>query len=148
MSLDSRVWDHKPPLEFRRTAYETTPHQGSGNQCGLYTVLNAWANMLGIQIVKKTKLQLPKGKTLDNFHRKGTMFVNLALAGHMDTRTIQAFLKVYGYSKGQSRSKLVEDVQAVKMDDITLSQYVMDQKALDDIVTSEMEKPYAGPWLL
>ena len=148
MSLDSHVWDHKPPLEFRHTIYETTPHQGSGNQCGLYTVLNAWANMLGIQIVKKTKLKLPEEKTLEGFHRKGTMIVNLALAGHMDSRTIQAFLKVYGYSKGQSRSKPVEDVQAEKMDDMILSQYVMNQKVLDDIDTSKIDPPYAGPWLL
>ena len=148
MSLDSRVWDHEPPLEFRRTAYEKSPNQGSSNFCGLYTVLNAWANMLGIQIRRKqTVLKLPEGITLEKFHQEGTNLVNLALAGHMDSRTIQAFLRVYGYSVNQSLSKLVEDVRAIKMDDTILDECIMEKKALDDVATAQISEPYAGPWL-
>ena len=148
MSLNSRVWDRKPPPVFRRTAFEKTPRQGNGNFCGLYTVLNAWANMLGIQIRRQGELKLPEGETLENFQRMATNIINLALAGHMDSRTIQAFLKVYGYSAGQSLDKLVRDVRAIKMDDMILNNYVVDKKAFDDVITQQVSEPYAGPWLL
>lgn len=147
MSHNNRVWDHDPPLEFRRTAFEKTPNQGRGNFCGLYIVLNAWAYMLGIKVAKKSKLKLPKEKTLENFHQRAIDIVELALAGHMDSRTIQAFLKVYGYSVGQRLEKLVEDVQATKMDDDILYEYVTNKKLFDDADKQKQAEPYAGPWL-
>lgn len=87
------VW---PTFEFQ---YPKVPQQEGVNECGVYVILNAWATMLGLEITPhKTRRVLPRGETSKiPFLRTLKKIIDLAIAGHMDTETILAFLVSYGY---------------------------------------------------
>ena len=82
--------------------------------CGLFTILNAWAVMLGIPLLKGEQRRKKRQNTV--FLDAALEVVNLALAGFMDSKTIQAFLNVYGYSEAQGvDSETTYTVEAVRM---------------------------------
>ena len=86
--------------------FRNVPQQVGINTCGLHTILNAWAYMLGIPIHPGP---FRRGQDDTTFHdatdsrfvNLGHEIVNLALKGFMDSATIQAFFHVYGYSVEQ-----------------------------------------------
>ena len=103
------------------------------NPCGLYTIFNAWAVMLGIPLLGERQRSNHRVKTSREFHERGLEIVNLALAGCMDSRTIQAFLNVYGYSAEQDVQDLPEHrVDAVRMDSDRLKRRLERQKYKDE----------------
>ena len=82
------------------------PRQVGSNTCGLYTILNAWAYMLGIPIhphdFRRGRDETTLNDAIDSeFLRQGLEIVNLALKGFMDSATIQAFFHAHGYSVEQ-----------------------------------------------
>ena len=90
------------------------------NACGFHVILNAWAVMLGIPLHQGECRRKGCGHH-KTFIKTGLKIVNLALAGFMDSRTIQAFMNVFGVSEEQD-SSAAEDparprVDAVKMDE-------------------------------
>ncbi len=71
------------------------------HSCGLYTILNAWALILGIPI-QHQDLWTPGRNAHERFVKAGLEIVNLAMTGFISSRTIQAFMNVRGYSEEQS----------------------------------------------
>ena len=87
------------------------------NTCGLFTILNAWSVMLGIPLLGELERSNHRDKNDTEFLERALEIVNLALAGCMDSRTIQALLNVYGYSAEQDVQDFPEhSVDAVRMD--------------------------------
>jgi len=105
MSLDEKASPHtRLPNSQGPTRFSfvdmTVPHQPvKSASCGLSAILSAWAVMLGIPIRQNTKRR--HGKSNKDYLADALEIVNLALSGFMDTRTIQAWMNVYGYSERQ-----------------------------------------------
>lgn len=79
--------------------FRTVPQQQeNSNACGLHVILNAWAIMLGIGLITQRVRPREGCEQHPGFLENGLAIVNLALAGFMDSRTIQAFLNYYGHT--------------------------------------------------
>ena len=65
------------------------PGQSQGWSCGLHTVLWAWALALGFTI------SADAWPTEDDFYEEAVYLINLAMQGHMDSQTIEAFLRCH-----------------------------------------------------
>lgn len=103
---------HWPRDKLPRVHHHLVPQQPDGsNACGLFTIFNAWAVMLGIPL--RTHRRRRGCRSNEEFLRLGHEFVNLALAGSMDSRTIQAFLNVFGLSERQDAASQEDDVTLV-----------------------------------
>ena len=103
---------YRPPIERK------VPLQVGRNTCGLHTILNAWAYMLNIPIYPHaTRRRFPNDSSYnddDRFIERGLQMVNLALAGYMDSRTIQAFFNVWGYSVQQDYTNPNDEANEVR----------------------------------
>ncbi|KAL8760989.1 MAG: hypothetical protein Q9184_002859, partial [Pyrenodesmia sp. 2 TL-2023] len=80
------------------------PHQEGIDTCGIYTILNAWVYMLGLTPIGSTARARYGEPTLWpglDFPEAARRIINLALRGHMDLLTVQAFLNTYGYCELQ-----------------------------------------------
>lgn len=112
----------------------TVPIQGTlEHACGLHTILTAWAILLGIPLHEQHRRRgsLPERP----FLTLGTEIVNLAVAGCMDSHTIQAFLNVSGMISEQDvndKSVRRGPVNTFLMDDPKL------ESAIDDGVLDEV----------
>ena len=114
--------------------------------CGLFTILNAWAVMLGIPLLEERKRSNDRVHNDREFLERALEIVNLALAGCMDSRTIQAFLNVYGYSATQDVHDLPEHtVDAVRMDRGRLRRSLQHQKQKDNNDSSPIPSPSSSP---
>ena len=103
------------------------------NACGLLTILNAWAVMLGIPLLADRRRRTKASQDVE-FLELGLEIVNLALDGFMDSRTIQAFLNVYGYSEDQDvNTQPSHTVDAVEMDAARLKRLLLLQKPKDAV---------------
>ena len=110
--------------------------------CGLFTILNAWAVMLGIPLLEERTRSNHRAHNDREFLKRALEIVNLALAGCMDSRTIQAFLNVYGYSATQDVHQLPEHtVTAVRMDPERLKHSLRHQKQKDKNDSSPIPSP-------
>ncbi|KAL8970177.1 MAG: hypothetical protein Q9197_003951 [Variospora fuerteventurae] len=93
--------DMEPPCTVERPI---VPAQEGIDACGIYVIFNAWVHMLGLPRVGAWIRPRYNRKYIcdeDGFLQIGMRIVNLALSGHMDLLTIQAFLNYYGYCKLQ-----------------------------------------------
>lgn len=121
-------------LKYRRDIFNKVPQQQvKTNTCGLYTILNAWALMLGIP-VQHQHLWRPERGAHEQFVRVGLEIVNLALAGFMNSRTVQAFMNVHGYSQKQSPINIAErviPVDAAAMQQTRLERKLQSQRHVD-----------------
>ncbi len=112
----------------------TVPIQGTlEHACGLHTILTAWAILLGIPLHEQhhRRGSLPERP----FLTLGTEVVNLAIAGCMNSHTIQAFLNVSGMISEQDvndKSARRGPVNTFLMDDHKL------ESAIDDGVLDEV----------
>ena len=121
------------------------PAQRLRNNCGFHVIINAWAYMLGIPIhrdITRRRLAIRgEAKHDAQFYVVGKRIMNLALRGHMDSRTIQAFFNVYGYSKQQdpnNQDQRVRDVNAQRMNLEILHNIVEDLREQE--VAAELAK--------
>lgn len=128
----------KPRIVYEPLSQVPVPHQVGGRTCGLHVILNAWAYMLGITIHRGF---YRRGRTTENrddkadevFLQSGLELVNLALAGFMDSETIQAFLNVHGYSVEQrfgDPTRAVVKFNAIGMNQDKL-RYTLGQRKAD-----------------
>ena len=104
----------------------------TANMCGLHVILTAWALLLEIPLHHERKR---REGTLDdvNFYKLGNRIVELAVAGCMDSRTIQAFLNVAGMS-------VVQDINN-ESDRVELRETsAMKDEILRGVVTRDREK--------
>ena len=104
----------RPHCDLAAVNFMPVPHQEGIDACGFYVILNAWAHML--EIITHGEVNRRGSTTGDDFLSQGLRIVNLALAGHMDSRTIQAFMNTHGYSTEQDVNNpawAVTDVNAV-----------------------------------
>lgn len=123
--------------DFAPVAFPKVPLQRYGNTCGLYVILNAWAYMLGIPIRQERERHRNYPHT--QFHKIALQIINLALAGFMDSLTIQAFLNVWGYAVEQDMNDpnaRVAGAQTVRMDEMILRTLVEDQRVIEQIQAS------------
>ncbi|KAI9724152.1 MAG: hypothetical protein M1812_000871 [Candelaria pacifica] len=67
--------------------------QQLGKYSGIHVVLNAWAYMLHIPLNTS-----PEKKMNRTFYNQALQVINLALSGHMDTKTIRTFFNVHGFA--------------------------------------------------
>ena len=79
---------------------QKVPYQKANWSCGLHVVISAWAIILKIPIMSQTQWR-GGDKAYQDFCQFGTRVINCALAGFMDTRTIQAFLNTSGFARPQ-----------------------------------------------
>ena len=107
-----------PYIMWGRSRFHNTPQQYRGaRNSGLYAIFNAWAVMLGIPIEPNDKRREKRGEALV-FPRQALEIINLAMGGCMDSRTIQAFMNVWGYSAEQEcndREQLVAQLSTERM---------------------------------
>ena len=118
--------------DFAPVAFPEVPLQRYGNTCGLYVILNAWAYMLGIPIrqERERKSQYPHTQ----FQKTALRIINLALAGFMDSLTIQAFFNVWGYAIEQDvndSNARVTVARTVRMNETILQTLVGDQRVIE-----------------
>ncbi|KAL8709888.1 MAG: hypothetical protein Q9220_005504 [cf. Caloplaca sp. 1 TL-2023] len=89
------------PPKIRWEEFEV-PVQASALSCGIHAILNAWIYMLGLPPLNAQRRQAIATQDREEeeeaeFIKNALYTINLALAGHMDLYTIQAFLSAYGY---------------------------------------------------
>ncbi|KAF7195980.1 hypothetical protein HII31_02606 [Pseudocercospora fuligena] len=89
-------WARNTGLSIPETAHPSTNRirQNSSWECGLHTVFNAWAIALGLEIASGPATTVRNFRT---FQRDGVRMINLARETRMDSKTIEAFLKCYGF---------------------------------------------------
>lgn len=123
---------------FTSENYPVVPIQRHGNTCGLYAILNAWAYMLKIPIREARVYDAVHNH--HRFHATALMLINLALAGCMDSSTIQAFFNVWKYAVQQDVNNLTVHVvraEAQRMDPRILQDRIMEQRDLDQALALE-----------
>lgn len=112
------------PLEVTPTIsyyYLDSPRQEGTQSCGFNLILNAWTVMLGLSF-HRFEHRLTE-TTLKEFHTEGLGLINLALAGHMDSMTIQAFLVVHGYAL-PNENGILRLMNAVALDTAKLDEII------------------------
>lgn len=126
---------HGVPLRveptFRRLSVQAVPLQREQNNCGFHAILNAWAVMLRVPVHsgEERRLTAWRGHVAgdSDFYRVGKQIMNLAVQGFMDSRTIQAFMMVFGYAKDRS----VDDAKGVP---VIMQSVAMNTGILNDIM--------------
>lgn len=106
------------------------PAQEGVDTCGIYTILNAWVYMLELPALNG-RARLPDAERGDDdaeeFLQGALEIINLALSGHMDLGTIQAFLNYFGYCQLQEPEgdgiRLGPD-RTARMDDRRLEEFM------------------------
>ncbi|KAL8913986.1 MAG: hypothetical protein Q9172_007177, partial [Xanthocarpia lactea] len=104
------------PPRVTQTHRIPVPHQVSVNCCGIHTILNAWGYMLRLPALNDVKRSVSSQYTTEEqlaeeewrFIEDATKMINLALAGHMDLHTIQAFFNYYGFCQLQDPTSSTE----------------------------------------
>lgn len=102
------------PIPFTGTfkhIEDIVPQQKDGVHCGLHVVMSAWATMLNIPICPNKNFDEHSSR---RFYHDGRRVINCALAGRMDTRTIQALLNAHGFSVEQDVNS--EEDEVVRLD--------------------------------
>ena len=110
--------DRLAPLEFKVLTFThdtpTVPEQHEKLSCGFHVVMSAWAIMLGIPIHPHRKLR-KYGTERAEFYKMGTRVINCALAGCMNSRTMQALLNEYGFSIDQPLTERCIDIELTRV---------------------------------
>ena len=83
-------------------------HPLDSDSCGLSTILNPRTIMLEIPIHRGVARR--QGRPDKQYLVSGLEMINLALGGFMDSRTIQAWMNVYGYSVQQDPTDSTDNI--------------------------------------
>ncbi|GAB7346312.1 hypothetical protein MBLNU457_5032t1 [Dothideomycetes sp. NU457] len=87
--------DGQPPARDIHVTPQRSVQQAEGYECGRYTVLNAWALMLGMTPTRNRPPPQNAWPIVDEV-------MNLAMRGHMDAATIEAMLLHLGIATGRT----------------------------------------------
>jgi len=136
--------DQGAHIPITNNTYVRTPKQkANSNTCGFYTILNAEAVMLGIPVHPQSRRR--GQSTHGEFMAQGLEIINLALSGHMDSRTIQAFLNVFGYTTVQDPENENDNVKhrvtTVRMNQGPLEIALNNQRCIDENLPSPSATP-------
>lgn len=75
-----------------------TAQQMDTTSCGMHAILNAWTIALGLQLSQQNTMTY--GRYMTDFRPNAARLINYALEGRVDSGTIEAFLRCYGYING------------------------------------------------
>ncbi|KAL8849146.1 MAG: hypothetical protein Q9221_005869 [Calogaya cf. arnoldii] len=123
--------DAPPNISFQDLR---VPLQVSVNSCGVHAILHAWGWMMGLPALdsiirppcRKIETEKQKAEEETEFIDNALLMINLALAGHMDLRTIQAFFNYYGFCRLQDP----ENPEEAKPEAVVATR--MNQEILED----------------
>ncbi|KAL8946811.1 MAG: hypothetical protein Q9183_007856 [Haloplaca sp. 2 TL-2023] len=124
--------------------------QRSLNSCGMHTILNAWVRILGLPplLGEERSVYPARGGTAlsgveyeeEDFIQQALEVMNLALSGHMDSRTIQAFLNFWGFVDLQNPdAEIVSDVRTTRMTEEVLTLVMEEQRGAEQVGKKEPE---------
>lgn len=131
--------DRDAPPRVVETLQPRVPFQVSPNSCGIHAILHAWGYMLGLPALnsnvrlhgQRLTTQWQQAAEEETFITDAVRMINLAVAGHMDFRTIQAFFNHYGFCQLQdpnsSSEAQPEQRMATMMNDEVLDK-ILDEK--------------------
>ena len=131
--------DRDAPPRVVETLQPRVPFQASPNSCGIHAILHAWGYMLGLPALnsnvrlhgQRLTTQWQQAAEEETFTTDAVRMINLAVAGHMDFRTIQAFFNHYGFCQLQdpnsSSEAQPEQRMATMMNDEILDK-ILDEK--------------------
>ncbi|MCJ1250298.1 hypothetical protein MMC30_007524 [Trapelia coarctata] len=91
---------------------DAVPSQGDAVNCGTHVIVSAWAALLNIPIGEDSQ---KFRKNTRRFYLEARRVIDCALAGRMDTRTIQAFLNAYEFCVEQDVNSRDDDVVTVNV---------------------------------
>ncbi|KAL8869310.1 MAG: hypothetical protein Q9174_004365 [Haloplaca sp. 1 TL-2023] len=127
--------------------------QRSTNSCGIHTILNAWVRILGLPpLLGEQRSVYPARAALyandddeeDKFILGALELVNLALSGHLDARTVQAFLNFWGFVQLQDPAgELVAEVKTMRMTEDVLTAVMNEQR---DVEMVGKKQPETRKW--
>ena len=123
------------------------PHQDTPMTCGIHTILNGWVYMMNLPAINQGHriyyhARADKAGELNEeawFMGLAREVINLALAGHMDTLTIQAFMNVVGFCQLQDRKDAVKAFKTPALTDDTLLELLDGERALQQITAPPPE---------
>ena len=132
------------PPRVTQTHNIPVPHQVSINSCGIHTVLNAWGYMLRLPALNNMKRSVSSRYTTEGqlaeeesrFIEDAIKMINLALAGHMDLHTIQAFFNYYGFCQLQdpiSSTEKQENITTTMMNRYILLEILDRQRTIERV---------------
>ncbi|KAL8749442.1 MAG: hypothetical protein Q9199_007677, partial [Rusavskia elegans] len=144
-----QVENRRAPPRVMDTRRLRVPHQVSTNSCGVHAILHAWGYMLGLPALdsnvrlhgKEFTTTKQEDDEEDHFINDALRMINLALAGHMDLRTIQAFFNYYGFCRlqdpGNTSEAQWDQFMATMMNGIVLLDILDERRAIEqtDAVT-------------
>ncbi|KAL8659396.1 MAG: hypothetical protein Q9202_007145 [Teloschistes flavicans] len=118
-----RNMTHEPPLVYHPAAATAipVPRQQTADTCGVHTILNAWVRLLGLRELRAHEPHDASDE--EAFMARALEVLNLALAGQMEARTIQAFLSGCGFCElgdGGEPDDAAGWVDDVKMERMTV----------------------------
>ncbi|KAI4217812.1 MAG: hypothetical protein LQ349_009008 [Xanthoria aureola] len=133
--------DRDAPPRVVETLQPRVPFQVSPNSCGIHAILHAWGYMLGLPALnsnvrlhgQRFTTQWQADAEEEAFITDAVKMINLAVAGHMDFRTIQAFFNHYGFCQLQDPNSTSEAQPEQRM------ATMMNDKILDDILDKKRE---------
>lgn len=120
---------------FILTPIDVPTQKSWRHTCGLHTILAGWALLLGIPLHEHLDRRKPSMEE-EEFVDKGKEIVDLAIAGFMDSTTIQAFLQASGMVVAQDASDeavRVVHVGTMVMSDDLLKAVVLEDKGYDEV---------------
>ncbi|KAI4255129.1 MAG: hypothetical protein L6R42_006894, partial [Xanthoria sp. 1 TBL-2021] len=144
-----QVENRQAPPQVIDTQRLRVPHQVSTNSCGVHAILHAWGYMLGLPALdsnvrlhgKELTTKKQEDDEEDRFINDVLRMINLALAGQMDLRTIQAFFNYYGFCRlqdpGNSSEAQWDRFMATMMNGSVLLEILDERRAIEqtDAVT-------------
>ncbi|KAL8646761.1 MAG: hypothetical protein Q9226_006723, partial [Calogaya cf. arnoldii] len=121
------------------------PSQVSEDSCGIHSILHAWGHMIGLPPVNS--YERLHGKSFNTWQLKmaeeiefidnALRMINLALAGLIDLRTIQAFFNYYGFCALQDPENREEaksvNVRATMMSETILFELCQNQREVEQV---------------
>ena len=120
------------PIVFRHSN-RSVPRQDSTNSCGIFSILNAWAHMFGLDIVREEKRNgdPDDGITAAQFIRNALRMINLAMSGHMDSEVIQAFFNGYGYVELQDFDQKLTEMKSSAINENILFEILEEYRGIE-----------------
>ena len=127
----SRVgWAHKGFRSEKETDLTVRQQPYGSNTCGIHTIFNAWARLLGIRVSEIND----RGRLSLADYRRALEVINLALSGRMDYRCIMAFMQSYGLAVPQDWQQWNDQIHRRQAQDITkLSKADQERRKLDEV---------------
>ncbi|KAI4220360.1 MAG: hypothetical protein L6R36_007675 [Xanthoria steineri] len=146
--------DRDAPPRVVETLQPRVPFQVSPNSCGIHAILHAWGYILGLPALnsnvrlhgQQLNTQWQAAAEEETFITDAVRMINLAVAGHMDFRTIQAFFNHYGFCQLQdpnsSSEAQPEQRMATMMNDEILDKILDEKREVESEMKGTEPKDY------